>query len=328
MVVVFEAHFYLTASGDGTWQEAPNEHITSKTFLAPFRKDNNRYWNSDDARLRDGLANLHYTYPPVKLSYTPPYSPISTEVTIDITQPPSKDHRLLCIAAFQGYYSSVSVRELKPGADVFSAHATLQPSIFASQVALPEPSTLALTPGKRLELTHTPSGHRVFNVHTSLHQFAFRGSHRLELYVHGELVDELSVFSRILPENCANCTARISSDNARVHATLTIPQQAVEGVLERAGLNTPNASKKDVIAAIARSIHARIITPDGTLLAEAKPATDAEEAEEEKLSEDKMPSLELRSARVLVPRDETLAQWFADDWEPHGELLTSNWIHA
>jgi len=311
MVVVFEAHFYLTASGDGTWQEAPNEHITSKTFLAPFRKDNNRYWNSDDARLRDGLANLHYTYPPVKLSYTPPYSPISTEVTIDITQPPSKDHRLLCIAAFQGYYSSVSVRELKPGADVFSAHATLQPSIFASQVALPEPSTLALTPGKRLELTHTPSGHRVFNVHTSLHQFAFRGSHRLELYVHGELVDELSVFSRILPENCAN-----------------IPQQAVEGVLERAGLNTPNASKKDVIAAIARSIHARIITPDGTLLAEAKPATDAEEAEEEKLSEDKMPSLELRSARVLVPRDETLAQWFADDWEPHGELLTSNWIHA
>lgn len=239
-------------------------------------------------------------------------------ITIDISKPATASERKVYIAALQAYYADLS----SPVPENTRAKPALPP-IFHHP---PSPSDV-IPPGIYTSL----AGYRDFIILASLPQYAFSGSHRLVLSISTQIINELSVFSRLNPEKCANCAGRIAAGTAFVRGAMGIPHAAVVYVLEREGCNKGDVDEEAVVKAIGKYLSARIVAADGTLLAvHASDASEGGAARRAALTADQRPSLELVSSRVAVSRrtTDTLEPDLPFDWRDHGAVLTEDWFHA
>lgn len=230
------------------------------------------------------------------------------QVTIDVTQAADLEARQLYITALQEYY-----RDLSPKI----APSKAKPGMFFSPIDrsdIPE--------------TYTPvEGYRDFVVVGFLQQFAFRGSHRLQLYLDGVWVNEISVFSRMLPERCQNCAGRIASGNAFVRGAMGLPYAVVVQALEKEGKNAEETTDEEVIEVLKRRLSAKIVAPNGTLLAEHAAPSQADGGEvsaQGLMARKDTPAFYLSSARLLESDDRKLPSEFFD-WQDHGSVLDVSW---
>ena len=171
-------------------------------------------------------------------------------VTIDVTKPCTLDERKQYIAALQYHFGARPTLLLGPG--------PARPPIFRG---VPAEETPQLPGGKVVD------GTRDFVVVVTLPQFGFRGSHRLELYLDGVYVGDVSVFSRTKPEKCKNCASNIASGTAVVRGVVGLPHDVVVQVLEKAGANTDTTTEEEIAQILKDNLVGRIVRPDRTLLA-------------------------------------------------------------
>lgn len=231
---------------------------------------------------------------------------------IDITQPVDLTTRKKYIAALQQYYKDLSPQD---GAGL------AKPPMFHAE-----------TLDKRaVPATHKPvHGMRDFVVVGHVPQFAFKGSHRLELYLDGKFINDISVFSRADPERCENCARRIASGNAHVRGAMGLPHAYVVQVLEKEGKNLEDTTDDEVVDALKTHLSARIVRPDGSPLAAHVPASAAvadEGLQKRGMSPDSCPTLHLCSARILESHDAATPVERAD-WRHHGAVLNEHWHHV
>ena len=198
-------------------------------------------------------------------------------------------------------------------------------------------------------------GVREFTIVVTLPQFAFRGSHRLELYLDQVLVGEVSVFSRLQPDKFKNCVGRIAAGHATVRGVIRLPHDIVLNVLERSSLNKPDTSDDVVAQVIKDHLVAKIFRPNKTELAWAEPKgltgdvstsnhrrmmystvdgprlvhspIEVSSIRSPVLEQNRSPTLELHSALLYVSRNRMLPMIF-DDWKSHGTVLENEWAHS
>jgi hypothetical protein len=185
-------------------------------------------------------------------------------------------------------------------------------------------------------------GFRQFIVMGALPQYAFPGSHSLELYAtlgqDNYFVNDISVLSRLFPAECENCLTNQQS-RITVRGAMYIPHGLVVEILQSAGANDKTTSEASVIQAISERLHMRIVTPAGDLLAEAKhrlmtgPGTEARV----QLPNEKRPTVRIYSAMVdeseeSATVDEVDAMgahpvkaWQYTDIRDHGLLHQEEW---
>lgn len=262
-----------------------------------------------------------YTYPPLELTASsfqfqsgPQASQAVTskKVVIDVTKPSTPEQRKEYIAALQQLYgdSDLVHKQLPAG----------NPPIFNS------PVSAADVPDTHQKV----DGFRDFVVTGDVPQFAFKGSHRLNLHLDGAHVDDISVFSRLDPTRCQNCVSRIASGNTRVRGVMTLPHAHVVQLLEKHGLNTADTTDDQVIDLLKKHISAHIVTPVGTKLAEASHGlsdTPLPEGHTEFKEEDH-PVLHLHSSRVFMAAPHHHAPHLHEGWVHHGAVLQGQWRFA
>ena len=223
--------------------------------------------------------------------------------------------------------------------------AVAQPPIFHH---LPENA-----PAGSIPATHVPlEGVRDFTVVVTLPQFAFRGSHRLELYLDEVYVGNVSVFSRLEPEKCQNCVGRIAEGNPSVSGVIRLPHDIVLHLLEKNDANKTETTDEEVLQVIKANLFARIVRPDKTQIAIAherlrtgrppsegtrrflytateasrlvRDPVDISAIKTPPLDENRSPTMEIHSARILISRDQMLPP-MRDDYQSHGEVLEEEW---
>ncbi len=326
-------HRVFPEDPSGTYQEDPNTSISETSGLPPFRKDSNNYWVTKDVRglqPSQGLTKctmlfssqvcwadtycLHvdYTYDPLTLPVSDGTSNVVKQVTIDVTKPSTLEERTEYIAALHQYYggNTVQLRD--------TTNLVAKPALFNHPVTdVPD--------------THqVVDGYRDFVIVVLLSQYAFRGSHRLELFLDGVLVGNVSVFSRINPANCEACVARIASGDAKTRGIITIPHALVVQVLEKYGLNKETTTDEEIVALLKKHIVAKIVNPIGSALAHASHGhvTASPGSHLPELKEEHRPNLRFHSTRVLVSAPGGTAPPQSVGWIDHGEVLGGEWRHA
>lgn len=242
------------------------------------------------------------------------------KVVIDISKPATVTQRKVYIAALQVYFSDLS---------------TPLPEKASPAIGLPPIFNSPLARGKIPEHLASPlPGYRDFFVAISLPQHAFKGSHRLKLYIDDQMVNELSVFSRIVPEQCGNCAGRIASGTDFVRGALGIPHSAIMYILQKECCNARDTTDEKVIAAIVKHLTAKVVTPSGQVLAMHVAASAAAGAgpamRRVALKAESCPKLELISSRMAISKrtTDTLEPDTPFDWRHHGAVLNQNWCQA
>lgn len=238
------------------------------------------------------------------------------KVVIDISKPATLAQRKVYIAALQVYFADLSI----PVPEKTDAKIALPPIFHAPVIGDAIPA----------QLCSPLPGYRDFIVVASLAQHAFKGSHRLKLYVDDQMVNELSVFSRLNPEMCGNCVGRIASGTDFMRGALGIPHSAVVHVLEKECCNGRDTSDEKVIAAIAKHLSAKVVAPDGQVLALHVTASAGQDTRRVALKAEHWPTLELISSRMAVSKrtTDTLEPDAPFDWRHHGAVLNENWCYA
>ncbi|PSR78169.1 hypothetical protein PHLCEN_2v7501 [Hermanssonia centrifuga] len=307
-------HRVFPEDPSGTYQEDPNTSISETSGLPPFRKDSNNYWVTKDVRGLQPSQGLtkYYTYDPLTLPVSDGTSNVVKQVTIDVTKPSTLEERTEYIAALHQYYggNTVQLRD--------TTNLVAKPALFNHPVTdVPD--------------THqVVDGYRDFVIVVLLSQYAFRGSHRLELFLDGVLVGNVSVFSRINPANCEACVARIASGDAKTRGIITIPHALVVQVLEKYGLNKETTTDEEIVALLKKHIVAKIVNPIGSALAHASHGhvTASPGSHLPELKEEHRPNLRFHSTRVLVSAPGGTAPPQSVGWIDHGEVLGGEWRHA
>ncbi|KII83039.1 hypothetical protein PLICRDRAFT_180805 [Plicaturopsis crispa FD-325 SS-3] len=151
----------------GTFTEDAGAGIDHATPLTPFRKAESKYWISDDVRgLQSGQGlTKNYTYPPI----------VVKGHSIEVDKPCTDAERATYRGLLQLYFGG-NVRD-----KVVDSRAPL----FRSPIGKEIPHGRA----------HLP-GYRHFIISGDLLQYAFPGSHRLELYLDQRFISDITVLSR------------------------------------------------------------------------------------------------------------------------------------
>jgi len=303
----------------GTYNENEKAPITSKSNLTPFRKTVSDYYHSDDIR---GLSKKSYTYPPLTLpliTMDPATGETLTkEVTIDVTKPSTLAQRREYISALHQHYWVG-----------FASNTRGPPPLGKAPIFRSIPADDAPTRGAGAVVPI--DGVREFVVVGHVYQYAFKGSHRLELYFDDNLVSDISVLSRLNPAACENCAARVQ-DNATVRGIMTIPHNMVIALLDKLDKNDPNTSDEDVINTLSSHIRAKIVSPSGRVLADGihgqginPPTHRGGGGPPPVLETGKAPILQFYSARVMPVVPEKGETGGNKDWIHHGAVLTGDW---
>ncbi|KAF7795791.1 hypothetical protein EIP86_006958 [Pleurotus ostreatoroseus] len=290
----------------------------------------------------------------------------SSQVVIDVTKPATAEQRAQYLAALQQFYGDATLAQAsrplaKPAlfnspavsflqtsalAAVQSQPVRTAPAGVANAAAAPHidavkaaphvdaikaapPAAPATAPRPPLlpPPTHQPLvGFRDFVVTGALPQFAFRGSHRLALHLDGLHVANLSVLSRLDPARCANCQGRVAAGRTHVRGVMALPHAHVVRLLEKHGLNREDAGEDEVVGLLKRHISAQIVTPVGTVLAEATHEASVAVPEGGAVfkAEDH-PVLHLHSSRVFVATPQHRQPRVHEGWVHHGAVLKDQW---
>ena len=197
---------------------------------------------------------------------------------------------------------------------------------------------LALPPGSVPPVAPTPETHqavdgfRDFAVTADVPQFAFRGSHRLELHLDGTRVDDVSVLNRLNPAKCENCVSRMERGgaSARVRGVMTLPHAHVVRLLEKHGKNTAETTDEEVVELLKEHLSAHIVNPVGGKLAEAaqglckKPMPSGHPV----FKEEDHPTLTLHSSRLMLAAPRCHEPHLHQGWIHHGDVLKGEWRFA
>jgi len=243
---------------EGTYYQKPGAVVDHATVLEPFPNANLTYWTSDDARslLRTNGLQKYYTYPAI----TDPRTGVQVKVDVpyDVTD----------LSLREQYQQTL---ENEWSADLTTIVQTHKHVSRAQRGQLSQHVNLLLK--EEAELSHL----RHFIVVGHLPEFAFSGSHLLELYIIPKnpqqqkiVVNSISVLARGNPEDCAACKDRRAAGN-QIRGYMHLDPHIILfllGQLDPSQL--PMITTLDHVAALIQgSLGMRIVKPDGTPLAAA-----------------------------------------------------------
>ncbi|KAG6379515.1 common central domain of tyrosinase-domain-containing protein [Boletus reticuloceps] len=275
---------FVTDSGN--FGQDANASVDHTTSLLPFRTEALDYWTSDNVRglLNNGPTQKYYTYPAIKDSKT------GVEVKVDV---PYDTNDLTLRQQYQQILHSEWSPEIPA---ILQAHRNLSR-------AMPQHTNLLMK--EENNTAHL----RQFVITGALPEFAFPGSHRLELFMlpkdgqqtGGQVVNSISVLSRADPDRCAACKDRRAA-GSQIRGNMYLDPRIMLYLLSRLPPDQRAAiTELDHLAVLIQgSLGVRLVKPDGTRLAAADPPAGTHHTP---LEEAKAPKLTLHSHVIQLKPD-------------------------
>ena len=253
-------------------------------------------------------SSQDYTYPAIKYKIT--------KVQVDLSFDPAKQAEY--VSALQKYWSpdlDFSERTLPVlHAPVFYTSPGESGSRF---------STLLRSIPHRYE---TYEKYKLFVIVVTISEHAFNGSFHVELRdrsTPNAVINKVSFLRRSSTANCAACVQREASGSL-VRSTMILDSSSIKTLLSDKGLNREDASNDKIIELFENSFEARVVAPDGTVLAESRPGL-AREPSCKRL-EKGVPHLAFYSASAAHPKGNPGGDVKFFDWIHHTSLLQDDWV--
>lgn len=209
----------LVAQDGGTWAEEDSSSITQTTPLEPFRKDDNSYWDSNDARFlqKDQKVKKCKIYtdakgPSILTQLSAGYTyPAVEGVSVDV--PSTPEQRQSYIRVLQQHF----------GLEILTENGRLNFPIFKKTIKENPPPQHVFIPG-----------HRRFSVEAEVVGHAFSESYMLQLLHKGEVVGSFAVLSRGDATRCTACKAHREA-GGRVRGVINIPADVIATLIQDGG---------------------------------------------------------------------------------------------
>lgn len=168
--------------------------------------------------------------------------------------------------------------------------------------------------------------YKLFVVAVTISEHAYQGSFHVELRprgVPGVVVNKVSFLRRGSPANCAACREREASGSL-VRSTMILNSADIASVIHDKGLNREDAGDEEIVQLLKDTFEAKIVAPDGTVLAETQHRS--ERGSSLKPLESGIPELTFYSASAAHPKDDVNRDIQFCEWKKHTTLCSGDWV--
>ncbi len=177
-----------------------------------------------------------------------------------------------------------------------------------------------------------PSGYqdlgkfRIFVIVVTISEHAYEGSFHVELVPRGipnVVINKVSFLRRRSADRCGACLGRQAA-HSLVQATMILDSNEICSLIRGAGLSGRDARDEQIINLLKTSFEARVVSPDGSVLAECRrglsgtPGTKPLNAG--------LPTLSFYSACAAHPTGNQGGDIRFFNWVNHTTLLNNDWV--